>query len=98
MIHEYSLETDIEREPDRLVTVTDSFGNPVSAIAVNPGENIVLPTTTINNGNGPDRFDFRLTTVTDPTGVPVRTVIGILLYLAKVLRNWIEIQIKPSMC
>ena len=73
MIHEYSLETNIEQEPDRLVTVTDSFGNPVSAIAVNPGENIVLPTTTINNGNGPDRFDFRLTTVTDPTGVPVRT-------------------------
>ena len=73
VIHEYSLDTNIEREPDRLVTVTDSFGNPVSAIAVNPGENIVLPTTTINNGNGPDRFDFRLTTVTDPTGVPVRT-------------------------
>ncbi len=73
VIHEYSLETNIEREPDRLVTVTDSFGNPISAIAVNPGENIVLPITTINNGNGPDRFDFRLTTVTDPTGVPVRT-------------------------
>ena len=73
VIHEYSLETNIERDADRLVTVTDSFGNPVSAIAVNPGENIVLPTTTINNGNGPDRFDFRLTTVTDPTGVPVRT-------------------------
>ena len=43
------------------------------AIAVNPGENLVLPVTTMNNGNGPDRFDFRLTTVIDPTGVPVRT-------------------------
>ncbi|GIR33890.1 MAG: hypothetical protein CM15mP47_1160 [Methanobacteriota archaeon] len=24
-----------------------------------------------NNGNRPDRFDFRLTTVIDPTGIPV---------------------------
>ena len=73
VIHEYSLDTQIEREADRLVSVTDSNGNPISAIAVNPGENLVLPVTTTNNGNGPDRFDFRLTTVIDPTGVPVRT-------------------------
>ena len=73
VIHEYSLDTQIEREADRIVSVTDSNGNPISAIAVNPGENIVLPVTTTNNGNGPDRFDFRLTTVIDPSGVPVRT-------------------------
>ena len=73
VIHEYSLDTQIELETDRIVSVTDSNGNPISAIAVNPGENLVLPVTTMNNGNGPDRFDFRLTTVIDPTGVPVRT-------------------------
>ena len=73
VIHEYSLDTQIELEEDRIVSVTDSNGNPISAIAVNPGENLVLPVTTMNNGNGPDRFDFRLTTVIDPTGVPVRT-------------------------
>ena len=73
VIHEYSLDTEIEREADRIVSVTDSNGNPISAIAVNPGENLVLPVTTTNNGNGPDRFDFRLTTVIDPSGVPVRT-------------------------
>ncbi|DAC58186.1 MAG TPA: hypothetical protein D7I07_04120 [Candidatus Poseidoniales archaeon] len=73
VIHEYNLDTQIEREADRIISTTDSNGNPISAIAVNPGENLVLPVTTINNGNGPDRFDFRLTTVIDPTGVPVRT-------------------------
>ena len=73
VIHEYSLDSQIELEADRIVSVTDSNGNPISAIAVNPGENLVLPVTTMNNGNGPDRFDFRLTTVIDPTGVPVRT-------------------------
>ncbi len=73
VIHEYNLDTQIEREADRIISTTDSNGNPISAIAVNPGENLVLPVTTTNNGNGPDRFDFRLTTVIDPTGVPVRT-------------------------
>ena len=39
---------------------------------VNPGENIVLPTTVMNTGNGPDRFDYRLTTVRPKYGIPVR--------------------------
>ena len=73
VIHEYSLDTQVEIEPDRVISVTNSDGNTISAIAVNPGERIVLPVTTTNNGNGPDRFDFRLTTVIDPSGVPVRT-------------------------
>ncbi len=71
--HEYNLDTQIELESDRLISVDDGNGNMISALAVNPGENIVLPTTTTNYGNGPDRFDFRLTTVIDPSGVPVRT-------------------------
>ena len=58
VIHEYSLDTQIEREADRIISTTDSNGNTISAIAVNPGENIVSPVTTTNNGNGPDRFDF----------------------------------------
>ena len=71
--HEYSLETEIDRDEDRLISIDDGNGNTVSAIAVNPGENIVLSTTTTNNGNGPDRFDYRLASVVDPDGVPVRT-------------------------
>ncbi|RJU98973.1 MAG: hypothetical protein DWC10_02540, partial [Candidatus Poseidoniales archaeon] len=38
---------------------------------VNPGESIELPITVINDGNGPDRFDFRLARVTDAFGVDV---------------------------
>ena len=38
---------------------------------VNPGDQIVLPMTVTNDGNGPDRFDFRLARVTDAFGVDV---------------------------
>jgi uncharacterized membrane protein len=38
---------------------------------VNPGQQIVLPFTVTNDGNGPDRFDFRLARVTDAFGVDV---------------------------
>lgn len=38
---------------------------------VNPGEQVELPITVINDGNGPDRFDFRLARVTDAFGVDV---------------------------
>ena len=60
---------------------------PYLAISVNPGENIVLPVTTTNNGNGPGRFDFRLTTVIDPSGVPVRTGHWDIVILEKVLKS-----------
>jgi len=38
---------------------------------VNPGQQVVLPVTVANDGNGPDRFDFRLARVTDAFGVDV---------------------------
>ena len=38
---------------------------------VNPGDQITLPITVSNEGNGPDRFDFRLARVTDAFGVDV---------------------------
>jgi uncharacterized membrane protein len=38
---------------------------------VNPGDKIALPITVTNDGNGPDRFDFRLARVTDAFGVDV---------------------------
>ncbi|MEK9730780.1 MAG: CARDB domain-containing protein [Candidatus Poseidoniales archaeon] len=40
-------------------------------INVNPGEEITLPISVKNDGNGPDRFDFRLARVTDAFGVDV---------------------------
>jgi hypothetical protein len=40
-------------------------------LVVNPGEKLILPITVENEGNGPDRFDFRLARVTDAYGVDV---------------------------
>ncbi|MCS5533059.1 MAG: hypothetical protein NZ736_02230 [Candidatus Poseidoniaceae archaeon] len=40
-------------------------------LVVNPGEKLILPITVKNDGNGPDRFDFRLARVTDAYGVDV---------------------------
>ena len=45
--------------------------NGQEVIAVNPGQQLILPTTVTNYGNGPDRFDYRLARVTDPAGVDV---------------------------
>ena len=42
-----------------------------TTLSVNPGEQMILPMTVSNNGNGPDRFDFRLARVTDAFGVDV---------------------------
>ncbi|MCH1616297.1 MAG: hypothetical protein L7R83_02155, partial [Candidatus Poseidonia sp.] len=42
-----------------------------TSMNVNPGEKISLPITVTNDGNGPDRFDFRLARVTDAFGVDV---------------------------
>ena len=45
--------------------------NGQDVVAVNPGQELILPTTVTNYGNGPDRFDYRLARVTDPAGVDV---------------------------
>jgi hypothetical protein len=45
--------------------------NGQEVLPVNPGQQIILPTTVTNLGNGPDRFDYRLARVTDPAGVDV---------------------------
>ena len=42
-----------------------------TSMNVNPGDQITLPITVSNEGNGPDRFDFRLARVTDAFGVDV---------------------------
>ena len=42
-----------------------------TTLSVNPGEQMTLPMTVSNDGNGPDRFDFRLARVTDAFGVDV---------------------------
>ncbi|HJM55167.1 MAG TPA: hypothetical protein QGI72_02860 [Poseidonia sp.] len=58
VIHEYILDAGVD--PDVGTT-----------IEVNPGDQITLPITVSNDGNGPDRFDFRLARVTDAFGVDV---------------------------
>ena len=58
VIHEYILDAGID--PDVGLEID-----------VNPGEQITLPITVSNDGNGPDRFDFRLARVTDAFGVDV---------------------------
>ena len=58
VIHVYDLEAGVD--PD---VGTELY--------VNPGEEILLPITVRNDGNGPDRYDFRLARVTDSSGVDV---------------------------
>jgi hypothetical protein len=58
VIHVYDLDAGID--PDVGTELT-----------VNPGQRITLPMTVTNDGNGPDRFDFRLARVTDAFGVDV---------------------------
>jgi len=58
VIHEYVLDAGID--PDVGLEID-----------VNPGDQIALPITVANDGNGPDRFDFRLARVTDAFGVDV---------------------------
>ena len=53
----------------QLDTSIDLGENP--ELLVNPGESIILPTTIMNEGNGPDRFDYTLARVTDSAGVDV---------------------------
>jgi hypothetical protein len=72
VIHEWSLIAETNLSADRIISVESDSGGMVSAFSVYPGEKITLPTTVTNDGNGPDRYDYRLATVIDPSGVPVR--------------------------
>ena len=72
VIHEFNLDAETNLSSDRIISIENGNGATVSAYSVYPGEKITLPTTVTNNGNGPDRFDYRLATVIDPSGVPVR--------------------------
>jgi hypothetical protein len=64
--HVYSLGAEAEISEDDMMTL-----NGQDVVAVNPGQELILPTTVTNYGNGPDRFDYRLARVTDPAGVDV---------------------------
>ena len=72
VIHEFSLSASTNLSTDRIISVEGANGGTVSAYSVYPGEKITLPTTITNDGNGPDRYDYRLATVIDPSGVPVK--------------------------
>ena len=55
VIHVFSLDTQPE--------TTD--------ISANPGDSWIIPTTVVNTGNGPDRYDLRLGRVYDEAGIDV---------------------------
>ena len=62
------LSTNVEHVFDLDAGVDPDVG---TSLNVNPGDEISLPITVTNDGNGPDRFDFRLARVTDAFGVDV---------------------------
>ncbi|MGB0237065.1 MAG: hypothetical protein ACPF93_08240, partial [Poseidonia sp.] len=62
------LSTNVEHVFDLDAGIDPSIG---TSMNVNPGQQISLPITVTNDGNGPDRFDFRLARVTDAFGVDV---------------------------
>ena len=62
------LSTNVEHVFDLDAGVDPAVG---TSMNVNPGDQITLPITVSNEGNGPDRFDFRLARVTDAFGVDV---------------------------
>ena len=62
------LSTNVEHVFDLNAAIDPAVG---TSMNVNPGEQISLPMTVVNDGNGPDRFDFRLARVTDASGVDV---------------------------
>ena len=41
---------------------------PDTAYSVDPGQQLVIPITTTNEGNGPDRYDLRTASITDSNG------------------------------
>ena len=56
IIHEYRLDA----------------STPNTQMTVNPGEEWLIPVTVENTGNGPDRYDLRMASVTDASGVEVQ--------------------------
>ena len=64
--HVYSLIAEADIDDEDMMTI-----NGQEVLPVNPGQQIIMPTTVTNLGNGPDRFDYRLARVTDPAGVDV---------------------------
>ncbi len=90
--HVYSLGAEAEISEDDMMTL-----NGQDVVAVNPGQELVLPTTVTNYGNGPDRFDYRLARVTDPAGVDVIWDIEVprenLLELARDTQQEFDVQI-----
>ena len=62
------LSTNVEHVFDLNAGVDPAIG---TSMNVNPGDKLTLPITVTNEGNGPDRFDFRLARVTDAFGVDV---------------------------
>ncbi len=62
------LSTNVEHVFDLDAGIDPAVG---TSMNVNPGDQITLPITVTNDGNGPDRFDFRLARVTDAFGVDV---------------------------
>ena len=62
------LSTNVEHVFDLNAGIDPEIGESMN---VNPGDKISLPMTVTNEGNGPDRFDFRLARVTDAFGVDV---------------------------
>ena len=62
---------------------------------INPGERWIVPIRTINTGNGPDRYDLRLASVTDSNGVAVQWEIDVpRADLLELQRNeWQEVEI-----
>jgi uncharacterized membrane protein len=62
------LSTNVEHVFDLDAGIDPEVG---TSMNVNPGDKISLPISVTNDGNGPDRFDFRLARVTDAFGVDV---------------------------
>ena len=62
------LSTNVEHVFDLNAGIDPAIG---TSMNVNPGDKLTLPITVTNEGNGPDRFDFRLARVTDAYGVDV---------------------------
>ena len=64
--HVYQLSASADIADDDKLTLDGQ-----EVLPVTPGQQVIIPTTVTNHGNGPDRFDYRLARVTDPAGVDV---------------------------
>jgi hypothetical protein len=66
-----------------------------STISINPGERWIVPLVTTNTGNGPDRYDMRLSSISDSEGNAVQWEINIPREeLVELQRNeWQEVEL-----